>query len=126
MAFEPYVGGRVLDIGIDLAWGERAWSGLAALDPSGALIDARQVRVDQEIADWFAALDDENVLVAIDAPIIVTNVTGARACERLLSRHFGRYNASCYPANTSNPAFANGTRALRIAKPRSTGTPAPS
>jgi predicted RNase H-like nuclease/Holliday junction resolvase RusA-like endonuclease len=105
----------VLDIGVDLAWGQKAWTGLAALDRAGALIDARQVRLDQAITDWFVALADDEVLVAIDAPIIVNNPSGARDCERLIGRHFGRYNASCYPANTSNPAFVHGTRAQRIA-----------
>src|SRR5262249_28008905 len=47
--------------------------------------------------------------------IVAPNADGARACERLVGHHFGRSGASCHPANTTNPAFAGGTRARRLA-----------
>ena len=42
--------------------------------------------------------------------------TGNRPCERLIGRYFGRYQAFCHSANTSNPHFAGRSRALRIAQ----------
>ncbi|WP_088284303.1 DUF429 domain-containing protein [Kineosporia sp. A_224] len=104
----------MFDIGVDLAWGTTAWTGLAALDESGNLLDARQVRTDDEILDWLRPWTAQAALVAIDAPIVVRNPSGARPCERLISRHFGRFNASCHSANTANPSFAHGTRAERL------------
>ena len=109
-----YGDGCMFDIGVDLAWGTTSWTGLAALDDSGRLLDARQVRTDDEILGWLRPWTAESALVAIDAPIVVRNALGARPAERLIGRHFGRYNASCHSANTSNPAFANGTRAERL------------
>jgi predicted RNase H-like nuclease/predicted house-cleaning noncanonical NTP pyrophosphatase (MazG superfamily) len=49
-------------------------------------------------------------------PIVVTNVSGQREAERLVSRYFGRFNAGAHPSNTSREPFLNGnTRAFRLA-----------
>jgi predicted RNase H-like nuclease len=37
--------------------------------------------------------------VAIDASLIIPNVTGQRACERDLSVHYGKMGASCHASN---------------------------
>jgi predicted RNase H-like nuclease len=103
-------------LGVDLAWGSRARTGLAALDARGRLLDLRDVRSDEEIVDWVSAWAPGSCVVGIDAPVVVRNPTGARDCERLVTRYFGRHHAGAYPANTGNPAFAGGsTRALRLA-----------
>ncbi|TDD59343.1 DUF429 domain-containing protein [Kribbella antibiotica] len=101
-------------IGVDLAWGQKNMTGLAAIDASGHLLAATQRKTDDEIIDWLTPWTTGPCLVAIDAPIIVTNPTGNRPCESLVSRHFGRYGASCHSANLSKPHFADGTRALRL------------
>jgi predicted RNase H-like nuclease len=109
-------GGQVRLLGVDLAWGSRARTGLAALDASGQLLDLRDVRTDEEIVDWASTWAPGPCVVGIDAPIVVRNPTGARDCERLVTRYFGRHHAGAHPANTGNPAFAGGsTRALRLA-----------
>ncbi len=108
--------GQVRLLGVDLAWGSRARTGLAALDASGRLLDLRDVRTDEEIVDWVSTWAPGPCVVGIDAPIVVRNPTGARHCERLVTRYFGRHHAGAHPANTGNPAFAGGsTRALRLA-----------
>jgi len=102
-------------IGVDLAWGQNGTTGLAVLDAAGQLLDATQRKTDGEITEWLRPWTTGPCLVAIDAPIIVTNATGNRPCESLVSRHFGKYGASCHSANLSKPHFADGTRALRLA-----------
>ena len=37
--------------------------------------------------------------VAIDASLIIPNVTGQRTCERELSAHYGKMGASCHASN---------------------------
>jgi predicted RNase H-like nuclease len=102
-------------VGVDLAWGQKKITGLAVVDAAGRLLAATQRKTDDEILDWLKPWTAGHCVVAIDAPIIVTNPTGNRPCESLVSRYFGKYNASCHPANLSKPHFANGTRALRLA-----------
>jgi len=102
-------------VGVDLAWGQNKITGLAVIDAAGELLAATQRKTDDEILDWLTPWTAGPCLVAIDAPIIVTNPTGNRPCESLVNRHFGKYNASCHSANLAKPHFANGTRALRLA-----------
>lgn len=101
-------------VGIDLAWAHRNRTGLAAVDAGGTLVDLAELRTDDEIVRWLTRFTSEPCLVAIDAPIIVTNPTGRRACEAALARHFGRYDAGAHPSNTGKPEFANGSRALQL------------
>jgi predicted RNase H-like nuclease len=103
-------------IGVDLAWGQNATTGLAVLDESGKLLDVTDRRSDEAIVSWLEPWVADACLVAIDAPLIVNNPCGNRPCERLIAKHFGRYQAYCHSSNTSNPLFVGGTRALRIAQ----------
>lgn len=100
--------------GVDLAWGQRARTGLAVVSAGGALVASTSVHTDAEIADFLAPHADALVTVAVDAPLIVTNPTGQRPCEREIGAVFGRYGAGAYPANTSNPHF-NPPRAETLA-----------
>jgi predicted RNase H-like nuclease len=100
-------------VGLDLAWGERNRTGLAAIDERGALCEMRTVGTDDEIAEALRPYDD--VLVGVDAPLIVRNETGTRACERDLNADFARFQAGCHPSNRSRPWFADGGRAWRLA-----------
>lgn len=102
--------------GVDLAWGQRADTGLAVVDVRGRLLAAAQVRTDAEILAWLAPVTAGPCLVAFDAPLIVRNPAGSRACERLMGSYLGAAGASCYPANTGNPLFAAGPRALRLSQ----------
>ena len=103
-------------VGVDLAWGERQPTGLAVLDEDGRLVHVSAVRTDEEIEAALAPYVDGPCLVAIDAPLIVTNPTGSRPAEQALSKDFRRFEAGTHPSNTGKPEFANGTRGARICK----------
>ncbi|MDF2092570.1 DUF429 domain-containing protein [Knoellia sp. 3-2P3] len=100
--------------GIDLAWGQRARTGVAVVTAEGALLASASVHTDAEIRDFLAPYAAALATVAVDAPLIVTNPTGQRPCEREIGAVFGRYGAGAYPANTSNPHF-NPPRAATLA-----------
>jgi predicted RNase H-like nuclease len=89
-------------IGVDLAWGVRRPTGLAAIDGDathGALIATDLVRTDDEIVAWVTQHAAESALVAIDAPLHVPNESGRRPAEAEISRAFGRYHAGAHPVN---------------------------
>jgi predicted RNase H-like nuclease/Holliday junction resolvase RusA-like endonuclease len=92
-------------VGIDLAWNTKARTGLAVVDDAGGLVDSATLRTDDEIVAWLNGVDWSPVTVAVDAPLIVTNATGQRDCERLISQCFGRYQAYCHSSNLSRPYF---------------------
>ena len=95
--------GKSRFIGIDLAWqsdknpsGIVVAEGAAALDVvavSGPVTGMEQVL--RYIDDWLA----DDIVVAIDAPLIVANATGQRPCESEISRRFGRFHASAHTSN---------------------------
>ncbi len=89
-------------------------TGLAVLDASGCLLDVTVLQTDEDILTWLTHWTAGPCFVAFDAPIIVNNATGHRPCERLISQYYGRFGASCHAANTNNPSFAQGSRALRL------------
>lgn len=103
-------------IGIDLAWGLRSPTGVAVLDDQARLLHVATVHTDEEIQRELAAYVDGPCLVALDAPIVVTNPTGSRPAEQALSRDFRRFEAGTHPSNTGKPEFADGTRARRVCK----------
>ncbi|WP_413450238.1 DUF429 domain-containing protein [Georgenia phoenicis] len=94
-----------MHIGIDLAWSTRRRTGLATVDASGALVASGSAVSDVEIDEWLATLPAAVVNVAIDAPLVVPNQTGMRACERLVGRVYGRYDASGHASNRSIAYF---------------------
>lgn len=96
---------REVFVGLDLAWADRSRTGLAVVGGPGALLDSVSLRSDGEITTWLDRADWAPVVIAIDAPLVVTNLTGARACEVAVSRSYGRFGASCHPANRSRPWF---------------------
>lgn len=101
-------------VGVDLAWGRRNPTGLAALDDAGSLLDVGRATTDDEILAWLRPHTAGPCRVGVDAPIVVPNPSGLRECERLVGRYFGRFGASCHPANAGMPAFSGGTRAQRL------------
>ena len=103
-------------VGVDLAWGERQQTGLAVLDEEGHLLHVSAARTDEDIEAELTPYVAGPCLVAIDAPLIVTNPTGSRPAERQLSKDFRRFEAGTHPSNTGKPEFANGTRGARLCK----------
>ncbi|WP_275694986.1 DUF429 domain-containing protein [Nocardioides sp. CFH 31398] len=102
-------------VGVDLAWGERNPTGVARLDDEGGLLDVASVRTDAEVASAAAIAADEECVVGIDAPLLVTNPTGNRPAETALNRDFRAFQAGAHPSNTGLAVFAAGPRGGRLA-----------
>ncbi len=96
--------GELHYLGVDLAWVARARTGLALLDPAGRLTRSTAAVTDEDIATFVTAIP-RDVVAAIDAPLVVPNLTGRRDCEAEVGRIFGAYNAGAHPANRSRPYF---------------------
>lgn len=90
-------------LGIDLAWGRTARTGLAVLDDDGGLVASTSVVSDEDIAAFVATHAAGPVVAAIDAPLVVPNATGHRSAERALGDVFRAYNAGAHAANRSIP-----------------------
>jgi predicted RNase H-like nuclease/ppGpp synthetase/RelA/SpoT-type nucleotidyltranferase len=103
-------------VGVDLAWGQRKPTGLAALDDSGRLVHVSAVSTDEEIQSALAPYVEGDCLVAIDAPLIVTNTTGNRPAEAALNRDFARFDAGAHPSNTGKAEFSTTPRGARLSK----------
>jgi predicted RNase H-like nuclease/ppGpp synthetase/RelA/SpoT-type nucleotidyltranferase len=108
-------GEHVFYVGIDLAWGERKPTGYAILDEHGRLVCLGAARTDEEIEAALADYVRGDCVVAIDAPLVVTNPTGNRPAEAALNRDFARFQAGAHPSNTAKPEFAGVPRAARLA-----------
>lgn len=98
-------------IGLDLAWSGRNNSAAAVIsytsgENSGRLVSWREQLGDNAAIINFvreaAGTPTTPALLAIDAPLVVPNVSGARLGERLLSQIFRRYQAGAHPANRTN------------------------
>jgi predicted RNase H-like nuclease/ppGpp synthetase/RelA/SpoT-type nucleotidyltranferase len=92
-------------VGLDLAWGEKSQTGVAVVDSEGRLLHVGTAGDDESIAAAIAPYTREECLVAIDAPLIVPNQTGARPCERALNRDFSKFDAGARPAFRERPEF---------------------
>jgi len=92
-------------VGLDLAWGEKNQTGVAAIDADGRLLHVGAAGDDESIAAAIAPYLQDDCVVAIDAPLIVPNQAGARPCERALNRDFSRFEAGARPAFRERPEF---------------------
>lgn len=101
-------------VGIDLAWGDRASTGMAVVDAEGRLAASGVAKTNDEIDAWLAANAQNPDVIAVDAPLIVPNQTGQRVPETLIGRAYGRYGASAHTSNRKNPHF-NPPRAQALA-----------
>ena len=102
-------------VGVDLAWGDRKPTGLAVLDDEGQLLHVSAADSDDEIAAALSPYVEGECLVAIDAPLIVTNAEGNRPAEAALNKDFSRFDAGAHPSNTGKPEFRGQPRGARIA-----------
>ncbi len=101
-------------VGIDLAWGEKRPTGVAVLDTRGRLVHVSAQSTDESIVAALAPYS-KAALVAIDAPLVVTNATGNRPCEAALNRDFARFDAGAHPSNTGKAEFSGIPRGARLA-----------
>ena len=93
-------------LGVDLAWqSERNPSGAVALRAeAGSLVlleAAPPLRTLAEVQAFIARHLTDRAVVAIDAPLVISNASGQRVCELELSRQFGGRHASCHSSNTT-------------------------
>jgi predicted RNase H-like nuclease len=86
-------------LGVDAAWGKINETGVLALDPSGRILEAGwKVGLEQTVA-WICDNADEDCLVFVDAPLIVTNEDKQRLCEKHVGQRYWRAKVS---ANSTN------------------------
>lgn len=103
-------------VGVDLAWGERNPTGVAVLDEQGSLVHVAAAGVDEEVLAQLRPYVGGDCVVAVDAPLVVTNGSGNRPCEAALNRDFRRFDAGTHPANTGLAWFAGGGRGARLCR----------
>ena len=98
-------------IGVDLAWGEGTASkaaketGLVCLDPSGEILSAGWARGIDAVVTWLTATVLPGDVIAIDAPLVVSNETGMRECERQVAQRYGRWGVAANSTNLSRSWF---------------------
>lgn len=102
-------------VGLDLAWGEKNQTGVAAIDADGRLLHVGAAGDDNSIIAAIAPYTGDACLVGIDAPLIVKNATGHRPAEAAYNRDFQRFEAGARPAFTDKPEFKH-PRGARIAE----------
>ncbi len=101
-------------VGLDLAWGEKNQTGVAAIDADGRLLHVGIAQDDAGIIDAMAPFTGGDCLVAFDAPLIVNNQTGHRPAEMAFNRDFAKFDAGARPAFAERPELKN-PRAARLA-----------
>ena len=111
-------GQRSCFLGLDLAWhGEGRHSGLAALVRQGSALtlatDPTGARSADEILAFIGKHSHGATVVAIDAPLIITNASGQRPCETEIGRRFGHNHASAHTSNLTRFPDASGVRLAR-------------
>ncbi|MBD2113423.1 DUF429 domain-containing protein [Nodosilinea sp. FACHB-141] len=97
-------------LGVDLGW-QSGPTGLCCLHMDNGnlrLVALDRLQTVDEILAWIShwAEGSTNAVVAVDAPTLIPNETGMRSPDRLAHKHFGCYDAGCYPANLGRPFAA--------------------
>ena len=100
--------------GVDLAWGQRNPTGVAAVGADGRLLHVGPAVTDADILGRLDPYLAGECVVAFDAPMVVTNPSGTRPCEAALNRDFRRFDAGAHPTNTGLPWFSDGGRGGRL------------
>ena len=102
-------------VGLDLAWGMTARTGVAVVASDGHLVASASVVHDPEIRDFLRPYADSIRTAAIDAPLVVKNPSGQRPCERQIGAAFGRFEASAHSSNLGRQYFV-APRGARLAE----------
>lgn len=105
-------------LGIDLAWATNKRSGVSnetgvvAVERDGTVVDAGWTRGLDETLDWMEANAGAEAFAMVDAPLVVTNAVGQRACEKQTGQRYGKWKVS---ANSTNLNSRNlGGQELRL------------
>jgi predicted RNase H-like nuclease len=97
------VGSRYL--GLDLAWSERAGSGVCVLDSHGTILHEDQLPPGQ-LTGWVCRWRGQRSVLALDAPLVVPAGSPAlRPVERELHRRYGRFRAGPFPGGAASSAM---------------------
>ena len=113
----------MLFLGLDLAWGAKNTSGGCVLSCSpgtqnrGTVLDFTEALGDDDeivawVKRWDAEAGAEGLLLGVDAPLLVPNLTGRRPCEAEIGRRFARFQAGAHPANRT--IFKDNVRGERL------------
>jgi predicted RNase H-like nuclease len=112
-------------IGLDLAWREGRpglpanETGIAVLDPHGAVVEAGWTSgPDETVEQIAAAAAYEWALLFIDAPLVVTNPGGQRPCKTHVGQRYGRWKGQ---RQHDQPPFAATSRRDLAARARASG-----
>lgn len=89
-------------IGIDLAWGDKNFSGFCVLIPykkSLKITDIKLLKSIDDIVDEIQKYKNDKVCIGLDAPLLVPNEDGNRESEKLFNKDFAKYKISMLPVN---------------------------
>ncbi|TPW70752.1 DUF429 domain-containing protein [Schumannella sp. 10F1B-5-1] len=95
--------------GVDLAWRDSTpdrpanETGLAVIDETGAVLQAGWERGVDAVARWLIASVGPGDVIAIDAPLVVTNALGMRQAERQVASGYGRWQVAANAMNLASP-----------------------
>jgi predicted RNase H-like nuclease len=103
----------VIFLGVDAAWGDINETGVVALDPTGAVLDAGWATGLSHTVGWISDHTEADTLIFIDAPLIVTNKSGQRLCEKQVGQRYWEWKVSANSTNLCSPRL--GGVALRKA-----------
>lgn len=92
----------MLFLGVDAAWGEVNETGLVALESSGRVRDAGWAVGLDETVQWVGKHATADMHVFVDAPLVVTNVSSLRLCERHVGQRYGRWLVSANATNLNS------------------------
>ncbi len=89
--------------GVDLAWGDHRPDGVCVLEVNRQRARVLALGLPQGDGELLAFLDQHldggRAFIAMDAPVVCRNLTGARPVDRLTHVHFGRFKAGAHPCN---------------------------
>ena len=101
-------------LGVDLAWGQGRpgvapnETGVVAADADGTIVAAGWTRGVAETAAWMARWATDDAVAMVDAPLVVTNATGMRECEKEIGRRYGRWKVAANASNLGLPGTLAG------------------
>lgn len=107
---DRHVAVRVL--GVDLAWGEGTptrrprETGVVVADADGRVLDAGWTVGVTETAAWIVERAGAHAVAMVDAPLVVSNPSGMRPCEREVARRYGRWKVAANASNLGLGALA--------------------